>query len=127
MLRSSFGAFLGLALVIGVAKLLGELAGVDEWFMASLGASALLVFALPRSPMAQPWAVIGGNAVSALAGLLSTHLLGGLFIAMPLAVTISIFLMFAFRCLHPPRRRCSLNSGTRGHFKYPLRLFPSFH
>lgn len=43
MLRSSFGAFLGLALVIGVAKLLGELAGVDEWFMASLGASALLV------------------------------------------------------------------------------------
>ena len=48
-------------------------------------------FALPRSPMAQPWAVIGGNAISALAGLLSTHLLGGLFIAIPFAVATPLF------------------------------------
>ena len=126
MLRSSFGAFLGLALVIGVAKLLGELAGVDEWFMASLGASALLVFALPRSPMAQPWAVIGGNAVSALAGLLSTHLLGGLFIAMPFAVTISIFLMFAFRCLHPPAAAVALIVVLGGISNIRFVFFPVF-
>jgi len=49
-LRSVFGAFLGLMLVLTMAKYLGELSRLDEWLMASLGASALLVFALPGSP-----------------------------------------------------------------------------
>nr|WP_293600872.1 HPP family protein [Polynucleobacter sp. 39-46-10] len=57
-IRSVVGAFIGLILVLTTAKYLGELSGLDEWLMASLGASALLVFALPGSPMAQPWAVI---------------------------------------------------------------------
>jgi len=65
-MRSVFGAFIGLMLVLAMAKYLGELGGLDEWLMASLGASALLVFALPQSPMAQPWAVIAGNTLSAL-------------------------------------------------------------
>ena len=67
-IRSVFGAFIGLTLVLTIAKYLGEQSGLDEWLMASLGASALLVFALPGSPMAQPWAVIAGNTVSALIG-----------------------------------------------------------
>ena len=53
-IRSVVGAFIGLMLVLSTAKFLGELSGLDEWLMASLGASALLVFALPGSPMAQP-------------------------------------------------------------------------
>lgn len=52
-LRSVLGAFIGLMLAFTTAKCLGELSGVDECLMASLGASALLVFALPGSPMAQ--------------------------------------------------------------------------
>lgn len=52
--RSVFGAFIGLLLVFTTAKFLGELGGIGEWLMASLGASALLVFVLPQSPMAQP-------------------------------------------------------------------------
>jgi CBS domain-containing membrane protein len=39
------GAFVGLLLVVIAAKFLGEFSGIDEWLMASLGASALLVFA----------------------------------------------------------------------------------
>ena len=35
-LRSGFGAFIGLALVLNIAKFLGELSGLDEWLMASL-------------------------------------------------------------------------------------------
>ena len=42
-LRSVFGAFVGLALVLTIAKFLGELNAIDEWLMASLGASALLL------------------------------------------------------------------------------------
>ena len=48
-LRSCVGALLGLSLVFAVAKMLGELVGINEWLMASLGASALLVFALSFS------------------------------------------------------------------------------
>ena len=54
-LRAVSGAFFGLLTVFLIAKYLGELTGFNEWLMASLGASALLVFALPGSPMAQPW------------------------------------------------------------------------
>lgn len=37
-LRSVIGAFVGLLLVLALAKYLGELSGLDEWLMASLGA-----------------------------------------------------------------------------------------
>ena len=58
-----FGGGLGAALIV-----------------APMGASAVLVFAVPSSPLAQPWPVVGGNAISALAGvavMLTSGLLGG--------------------------------------------------
>ena len=70
--------------------------------MASLGASALLVFALPGNPMAQPWAVIAGNTLSALVGIAVIHLINEPLLAMPLAASLTIFGMFVLRCLHPP-------------------------
>jgi CBS domain-containing membrane protein len=72
-LRSVAGAFIRLLLVVIAAKFLGEFSGVDEWLMASLGASALLVFALPQSPMSQSWAVITGNTLPALVGIATFH------------------------------------------------------
>jgi CBS domain-containing membrane protein len=123
-LRSSFGAFLGLALVIGIAKGLGEFAGTKEWFMASLGASALLVFVLPGSPMAQPLAVIGGNLISAFTGIISVNLIGGVFIALPLAVGLSILAMFILRCLHPPAAAVALIVVLGGISRVDYALFP---
>ena len=101
-IRSVFGALVGLMLVLTIAKYLGELSGLDDWLMASLGASALLVFALPQSPMAQPWAVIAGNTLSALVGISIIHLVNEPLLAMPLAASLSILGMFILRCLHPP-------------------------
>lgn len=119
-LRCVLGAFIGLLLVFATAKFLGERSGIDEWLMASLGASALLVFALPQSPLAQPWAVIAGNTLSALVGIACFHLLGGLLIALPLAVAVSILGMFLLRCLHPPAAAVALIAvlGEIGHFRY---------
>ena len=104
------------------AKYLGELSGIDEWLMASLGASALLVFALPGSPMAQPWAVIAGNTLSALVGISCFHMLGNSLFALPLAVAISILGMFILRCLHPPAAAVALIAvlGGIGHFRYAI-------
>ena len=119
-LRSVFGAFIGLALVLTTAKYLGELSGLDEWLMASLGASALLVFALPQSPMAQPWAVIAGNTLSALVGIVVLHLVSEPLVAMPLAASLSILGMFILRCLHPPAAAVALIVvlGHVMHYRY---------
>lgn len=70
--------------------------------MASMGASALLVFVLPSSPMAQHWAVIGRNVISALMGITCVHLLGEQMLTPPVAVGLAILCMFVLRCLHPP-------------------------
>ena len=119
-IRSVIGAFLGLMLVVTIAKYLGELSGIDEWLMASLGASALLVFALPQSPMAQPWAVIAGNTLSALVGISVIHLVGEPLLAMPLAASLSILGMFVLRCLHPPAAAVALIAvlGHVTHYRY---------
>jgi CBS domain-containing membrane protein len=119
-LRAVAGAFIGLLLVLTSAKYLGELSGLDEWLMASLGASALLVFALPGSPMAQPWAVIAGNTLSALVGITTIHVVSQPLLAMPLAASISILGMFILRCLHPPAAAVSLIVvlGHVMHYRY---------
>lgn len=92
-LRSVVGAFLGLLTVFMLAKYLGELAGVSEWLMASLGASALLVFVLPGSPMAQPWAVIAGNTISALIGVICFHLIEESMLALPSAAAVALIVV----------------------------------
>lgn len=119
-IRSVFGALIGLMLVLTTAKFLGELSGLDEWLMASLGASALLVFALPQSPMAQPWAVIAGNTLSALVGISVIHLTNEPLLAMPLAASLSILGMFVLRCLHPPAAAVALIVvlGHVMHYRY---------
>ncbi len=119
-IRAVLGAFIGLMLVFTTAKYLGELSGIDEWLMASLGASALLVFALPGSPMAQPWAVIAGNTLSALAGISCLHLIGQPLLALPAAAALSILGMFILRCLHPPAAAVSLIVvlGHIGSYRY---------
>ncbi|QWD74545.1 HPP family protein [Polynucleobacter sp. TSB-Sco08W16] len=119
-LRSCAGALVGLMLVFTIAKLLGELTGIDEWLMASLGASALLVFALPGSPMAQPWAVIAGNTLSALIGITVFILIPEPLLAMPIAASLSILGMFVLRCLHPPAAAVALIVvlGHVAHYRY---------
>ncbi len=71
--------------------------------MASLGASAVLVFGAPASPLAQPRNVMGGHFVSAIAGVTCQIFLG----AWPIAaictsVSLAIFLMTVTKTLHPP-------------------------
>lgn len=107
-IRASAGALVGLLLVFTLAKILGEWVGTSEWLMASLGASALLVFALPGSPMAQPWAVIAGNTLSALIGIGSLAIWPEPLLAMPFAASVAILGMFVCRCLHPPAAAVAL-------------------
>lgn len=123
-LRSVIGAFIGLALVLTLAKFLGELNAIDEWLMASLGASALLVFALPGSPVAQPWAVIAGNTLSALVGITCAHWVSEPLLALPLAASLSIMGMFILRCLHPPAAAVAMIAVLGHVLHYRYAFFP---
>ena len=124
-IRAIFGAFIGLMLVLTIAKYLGETVGIDEWLMASLGASALLVFALPQSPLAQPWAVIGGNTLSALVGISCAHLTDlPITVALALAASLSILGMFILRCLHPPAAAVALIAVLGHVLHYRYAFFP---
>ncbi|MDB5869066.1 MAG: hypothetical protein JWP96_1398, partial [Polaromonas sp.] len=105
-LRLVAGALIGIFLTGLLCHLAGGLmAGRLPWLFAPLGASAVLVFAMPASPMSQPWAVVGGNTLSALAGIAGVHgmhLLGSPALAAAVAVATAITVMLALRCLHPP-------------------------
>lgn len=60
------------------------------------------MFAVPASPLAQPWPVFGGNVVSAIVGVAVAHLIGHGALAAGVAVGAAIVAMSALRCLHPP-------------------------
>ena len=70
--------------------------------VAPIGASAVLVFAVPASPLAQPWSVIGGNVVSVLVGVTAAKVIPSLPVAIGVAVGGAIVAMSLLRCLHPP-------------------------
>jgi CBS domain-containing membrane protein len=122
--RACGGALIGLLLVFSFAQFLGELSGIDEWLIASLGASALLVFALPGSPMSQPWAVIAGNTLSALVGISVTILIKDPLFAMPIAASLAIMGMFMLRCLHPPAAAVALIAVLGNVLHYRYAFFP---
>src|SRR5215213_983986 len=100
--RGLLGGFLGIL----CAGLLGRLAlgttGDLPWLVAPLGASAVLVFAVPASPLAQPWSVVGGNVISALMGIACARWIPDPALTGAAAVSLAIGAMFVLRCLHPP-------------------------
>ena len=88
--------------------------GVAPWLVAPMGASAVLVFAVPSSPLAQPWPVVGGNTLSALVGVLCALLIPDPAWAGAAAVACAIGLMFWLRCLHPPGGAAALMCALGG-------------
>ena len=107
-LRGALGALLGIACAAGAGWLMLGHSGAWPWLAAPIGASAVLVFAVPASPLAQPWPVIGGDLLSAAIGFAVTHLLGVGPLACALSVGCAIAAMSLARCLHPPGGACAL-------------------
>ncbi len=70
--------------------------------VASMGASAVLLFAVPHGALSQPWPVFGGHIVSALIGVSCYTLVDDKLLAAAAAVGMSIGAMYYLHCLHPP-------------------------
>jgi CBS domain-containing membrane protein len=71
------------------------------WLTMSMGASAILLFAYPSSPLAQPWSFVGGHLVSAAIGIACARAIAAPAAACAIALALSIIAMLVLRCLHP--------------------------
>lgn len=100
-LRFSLMSFIGAVIAIGATGWLSLMSGAP-WIMASFGASCVLAFGLPESPLAQPRNIIGGHIVSTIVGLLVLHTLGNSWWAGALAVGLALVAMQQTRTLHAP-------------------------
>ncbi len=124
-LRIVAGAFVGILLTGLLCHWAGGAAMASlPWLVAPLGASAVLVFALPASPLAQPWALVGGNTLSALFGIACARWLAPPELAAAVAVCGAIGLMLALRCLHPPGGATALMMVMGGITDPWFALFP---
>jgi len=68
----------------------------------SMGASAVLLFAVPHGRLSQPWSLIGGHLISAIIGVSIYHLVPDVYLASGLAVGLAIGAMHILGCIHPP-------------------------
>ncbi|OLL32212.1 hypothetical protein BTH42_07095 [Burkholderia sp. SRS-W-2-2016] len=112
--RSCLGALLGIAFTGGLMYLLLGPSTSIPLLVAPMGASAVLLFAVPASPLAQPWSIIGGNLVSATVGVTCAKLIGDPTLAAAVAVALAISGMFALRCVHPPSGAVALTAVLGG-------------
>ncbi|HEY9081237.1 HPP family protein [Magnetovibrio sp.] len=97
VLKAGFGGGVGIAIV----ALLSDASGV-LWLMAPFGATCVLLFSVPASPLSQPVNVVGGHVVSTLIGLIVLAMLPVTWWSMALAVGLAIAAMAALRITHPP-------------------------
>lgn len=101
-LISGLGALLGILAVYGISLMVcGDSPGT-VLLVASMAASAVLLFAVPHGALSQPWAVIGGHLLSAFIGVTCQRLFPGYFWTGALAVGLAVSLMHYLRCIHPP-------------------------
>jgi CBS domain-containing membrane protein len=100
--RSGIAAFSGILLLgLALRYLPGENAAHFAIF-ASMAAAAVLLYAAPHSPMAQPWPLVCGNLISGLIGWFCSLWISDPVWAAACAVGLSVFAMHLANCLHPP-------------------------
>jgi CBS-domain-containing membrane protein len=97
ILVSYLGSFIG----IGALAYLSIASGYPV-IAAPFGAAAVLVFAVPNSPLAQPRNLILGNLIGAIVSVLMVFLFGSESWVMALSVATAIKMMQLTKTLHPP-------------------------
>src|SRR3989344_8914903 len=99
-LIAAVSAFIGILFTGILSSSLGHSA--MTLMIASMGASTVLLFAAPHTPMAQPWSFVGGHMLSAAIGIACFKFIPSPFFAAALAVAVASFVMHGLHCLHPP-------------------------
>lgn len=115
---SALGACLGIAVTVFVTSLLLSHKQIDVsatvLIISSMGASAVLLFAVPHGVLSQPWPVFGGHLISAFIGISCAQLLPAGFITAGIAVGLAVGAMYYLRCIHPPGGASALTAVVGG-------------
>ena len=90
------------------------------FIIASMGASAVLLFAVPHGALSQPWSLLGGHLVSAAVGVLCHKLIPLQLLAAGAAVGLAVAAMYYLRCIHPPGGATALTAVTGGDAVFQL-------
>jgi CBS domain-containing membrane protein len=112
--RGGLGALVGIAVAATVAHLIPGGPAALPFIVAPMGASAVLLFAAPASPLAQPYSLLAGNVVSTLIGVTAGKLFADVTVAAAVAVGTAIAVMMLLRCVHPPGGACALFAAVAG-------------
>lgn len=124
---SAVGAFLGILAVYWGARWCfpdGFMHTAGTLLMVtSMGATAVLLFAVPQGALSQPWAVIGGHLLSAFVGVTVQQLLPDQTWTPALAVGLAVGVMHYLRCMHPPGGATALAAVIGGAEIYRLEYF----
>jgi CBS-domain-containing membrane protein len=92
--------------------------------IGSFGASAVLVYAAIKSPLAQPRNLMGGHIISGLVGVACFKLFGDtVWIAAAMAVSLAIVMMLLTKTLHPPGGATALIAVISGKKIHDLGFF----
>lgn len=110
---STLGGFVSMVLIVAVSQNLLHLNGASM-LIASMGASAVLLFAVPHGQLSQPWPVIAGHLFSAFIGVSCAKLIPIIPLAAGVAVGSAILVMHQFRCIHPPGGATALTAVIGG-------------
>jgi CBS-domain-containing membrane protein len=92
-----FGIAAGIALALAVSE-----PPISPLLLASLGGSAIFLFAFTRFPATQPRALFGGHFVGALTGIACYRFFGDALWVYVLAQSLTLALMLLLRTVHPP-------------------------
>ncbi|TPE49698.1 HPP family protein [Amaricoccus solimangrovi] len=100
--RAGLGALIGLGLVgmLVLAPTVDPRLGL--YLIAPFGATSVLIFAVPNSPLAQPWSAVVGNTIAGLVGVAVCLTVADPALRIALAVGLAITLMSLARAVHPP-------------------------
>jgi CBS-domain-containing membrane protein len=110
---SAAGAFCGILVTLLISRWYLPEPGAFI-IIASMGASAVLLFAVPHGALSQPWPVAGGHFISAIIGVSIAKLITPVWLAAPVAVGLAVGTMHYLRCIHPPGGATALAATTSG-------------
>lgn len=98
---SAAGGLVSVLMILLISQQVLDIHGTTL-VVASMSASAVLLFAVPHGALSQPWAVLGGHLISALIGVTAARWIHSPMMASAIAVSLSIAAMHYLNCLHPP-------------------------
>jgi CBS domain-containing membrane protein len=98
---AALGGGLSILTLIGLSRWAMPEAGATA-IVASMGASAVLLFAVPHGQLSQPWSIIAGHGISAVIGVFCANNISQPMVSAACAIGFAIGAMHQLKCIHPP-------------------------